>query len=250
MEIIVVGTGTGVPSLKRASPCMAAKVAGETLIFDTGAGSLRKLLEAGITYHDIDKLFYTHLHPDHTIELASLLFASKYPVSLRTRDLPIIGPTGIKGLYSKMLNLYGDWIQVNSYKLLLQEIWETELDYSGFKVSTKPLVHSENSIGYRVEEKASGKSFVYSGDTDYCDNIIRLAKDTDLLVLECSFPEDIKVEGHLTPGLAGKIAMEANCKRLLLTHFYPVCDNDILDPCRKVFSGQIILGEDLMRVKV
>ena len=55
---------------------------------------------------------------------------------------------------------------------------------------------------------SNGKSIVYSGDTDYCPELIELADNCDLLILECSFPDDMKVEGHLTPSEAGKIAAE------------------------------------------
>jgi ribonuclease BN (tRNA processing enzyme) len=112
------------------------------------------------------------------------------------------------------------------------------------------MAHISESVGYRIEFK-DGKSMAISGDTDYCQNIIDLALEVDLLVLECSFPDGKKVEGHLTPSLAGKIALESRCKKLLLTHLYPICDQfDILSQCRQVYQGQIILGEDLMRIKI
>jgi ribonuclease BN (tRNA processing enzyme) len=112
------------------------------------------------------------------------------------------------------------------------------------------MAHIGESVGYRVEFE-DGKSMAISGDTDYCQNIIDLAFEVDMLVLECSFPDGKKVEGHLTPSLAGRIALESRCKKLLLTHFYPICDQfDISNQCRQVYPGQIILGEDLMRIAI
>jgi len=112
------------------------------------------------------------------------------------------------------------------------------------------VAHMEESVAYRMEFQ-DGKSLVISGDTDYCQNIIALARESDLLVLECSFPNGKKVEGHLTPAFAGRIASESRCKRLLLTHFYPVCDQfDILTQCRETYAGEVILAEDLLRMKV
>jgi ribonuclease BN (tRNA processing enzyme) len=59
------------------------------------------------------------------------------------------------------------------------------------------------------------------------------------------------VEGHLTPTLAGRVAREAECKRLVLTHFYPPCDElDITRIVEKEYSGEIILAEDLMKIEV
>jgi ribonuclease BN (tRNA processing enzyme) len=112
------------------------------------------------------------------------------------------------------------------------------------------MAHISESVGYRIEFK-DGKSMTASGDTDYCQNIVDLGFEADLLVLECSFPEGKKVDGHLTPSLAGRIALESRCKRLLLTHLYPVCDQfDIVNECRQVYKGEILLGEDLMRIAV
>lgn len=110
------------------------------------------------------------------------------------------------------------------------------------------MAHISGSVGFRVEFR-DGKSIAISGDTDYCQNIIDLGFEVNLLVLECSFPDEKKVEGHLTPSLAGRIALESHCKKLLLTHLYPVCDQfDILNQCRQVYQGEITVGEDLMRI--
>jgi ribonuclease BN (tRNA processing enzyme) len=101
------------------------------------------------------------------------------------------------------------------------------------------MAHLPESVGYRIDFK-EGKSFAISGDTDYCKNIVDLGFGTDLLVLECSFPDGKNVEGHLTPSMAGKIAVESRCKKLLLTHLYPVCDQyDILDQCGRSFQGSL-----------
>jgi ribonuclease BN (tRNA processing enzyme) len=75
--------------------------------------------------------------------------------------------------------------------------------------------------------------------------------ETDLLVLECSFPDERKVPGHLTPSLAGRIANETRCRRLLLTHLYPECDQvDVLSQCRRTYSGDVLIAEDLLRISV
>jgi ribonuclease BN (tRNA processing enzyme) len=70
-------------------------------------------------------------------------------------------------------------------------------------------------------------------------------------ISERNFPDSQKVEGHLTPSLAGRIGTEARCKKLLLTHLYPPCDQvDILEQCRQVYKGELILAEDLMSIKI
>jgi len=107
-----------------------------------------------------------------------------------------------------------------------------------------------HSIGFRIESH-DNKTLTYSGDTDYCDGIIRLARKVNTLILECSFPDDQKVEGHLTPQLCARIACESQCERLILSHFYPVCDTsmkennkDLLKKLKNIYNGDIIFAED------
>jgi len=237
------------PSLKRASPCVLINIKNQNILVDAGPGSLRKLLEIGLTYQDIDLLLFTHLHTDHTLELINILFVNKNGLSLRVRPLPVFGPPGFGDFYKKIINLYGDWVTPKSYQLEIKELLNSEYDLSDFKIISKPLQHSEKSIGYRIQQ--GNKSVVISGDTDYCQEIIQLSKEAELLVLECAFPDELKAKGHLTPSLAGKIAKEANCKQLILTHLYPVCESySILEPCQKTFGGKVKIANDLMQINV
>jgi ribonuclease BN (tRNA processing enzyme) len=132
----------------------------------------------------------------------------------------------------------------------LAAVRKDTLGYEGFDITSQPVKHSNPSIAYRVEH-LSGKSLVYSGDTSFCPEIIDLAKGSDLLILECAVPDIKEIEGHLTPSLAGTIATQAGVRRLLLCHFYPeVLETDIAADCRKTFDGELILGRDLLHIKV
>jgi ribonuclease BN (tRNA processing enzyme) len=96
-----------------------------------------------------------------------------------------------------------------------------------------------------------GTSVVYSGDTDFSDNLVALSQNTDLLICEAALPDSLKVKGHLTPSLAGQIASNAQVKQLVLTHFYPECDDvDIEKECRKTYSGPLIIAEDLITIEL
>jgi ribonuclease BN (tRNA processing enzyme) len=249
-ELIILGSGTGVPSLKRGSPGLVVATERSRILIDSGPATLRRMLEIGFTYHDMDLLLYTHIHPDHVADLVPFLFASKYSDLPRKRDLLCVGGPGFRRFFNKIEKVYGSWIDSEFYQLTIKEISRRSLLFQGLKISAKPMAHLPESVGYRIEFN-DGKSLGISGDTDYCRNLVELASEVDLLVLECSFPNDKKVEGHLTPSSAGRIALESRCKRLLLVHFYPACDQtDILKELRDVYSGEIILGEDLMRVRI
>ncbi|OGP78603.1 MAG: hypothetical protein A2V86_01565 [Deltaproteobacteria bacterium RBG_16_49_23] len=244
------GSGTGIPSLRRGSPGLLLISNDSHVLIDSGPGTLRRMLETGVTYRDIDLILYTHIHPDHTADLVPILFACKYGELPREKRMICAGGPGFKRYFQKIKRFYGSWIEPHTYPLTTKEISSKPFFFSDIKILTKSMAHLPESVGYRIEWE-NGKSIVISGDTDYCANIVSLALETDLLVLESSFPDEKKVDGHLTPSLAGRIARESRCKRLLLTHLYPICEQyDILNQCRQAYQGEIILGEDLMRVKI
>jgi ribonuclease BN (tRNA processing enzyme) len=250
MYVTILGSGTAIPSLRRGSPGLLVEVAGQSLLFDGGAGTLPRLLGAGVTVLDLDRVFYTHLHPDHTGDLVPLLFALRNPAWRRDKPLYITGPKGFGTYYDALAKLYGDWIASKSYDLVLREVLDEVTQGDGFAVISREVIHLRHSVCYRIES-AGGRSVVYSGDTTYCDAIIDASRGADLLVLECSAPDEQPMKNHLTPTQAGQIAALAGCRRLVLTHFYPICEEyDIVTPCRKVFDGELILAEDLMRLAV
>ena len=118
------------------------------------------------------------------------------------------------------------------------------------KIVSLPTQHNPESIAYRLIGPA-GETVVYSGDTDFCDNLVTLAQDADLLICESSFPDQQKVSGHLSPSSAGRIAQSAGVRHLVLTHFYPACEQvDIMAECRQTYSGRLTLAEDLMQFEL
>jgi ribonuclease BN (tRNA processing enzyme) len=201
---------------------------------------------SGVDFRRVGFIFLTHFHPDHVSDLVPFLFATNYAADF-TRRLPleVIGPPGLEDFYKRLHAVFGRWIEAKKYPCTFHEALEEVFDFLDFSVETMPLPHSAASIGFRIS--AGGRTLAYSGDTDYGPEVIRLGKHADLLILECSFPDERKKKGHLSPGVAGKIAREASCRKLLLTHFYPVFQgHDIIGECRKEFAGEVILAEDGM----
>src|ERR687889_2807843 len=100
MEITVVGSGTVVPRLERRQSCVAVEAGGETLVFDLGSGAVRGMLHAGLDPFAVDRVFFTHFHPDHTVDLVTLLFTLKYGAE-DERSRPFISrgpnPFGVSG---------------------------------------------------------------------------------------------------------------------------------------------------------
>ncbi|MBU2490123.1 MAG: ribonuclease Z [Proteobacteria bacterium] len=253
MRATVLGSGTCVVRVRRASSCVWVRVGGSQILLDTGMGALRRLAEAGGDPGEITHLFYSHLHPDHTAEFAPFLFAGKYPAGLaRKKPFTVAGARGFSDFYKGLQTAWGHWIVPDEGMMTLQEVdadTPDRLDFPDFSVETFPMAHTPQSIGFRIT--AGGGILAYSGDTDVCGNLVSLARDADLFFCECSTPDGQKVEGHLTPSLAGAAAAEAGAKHLVLYHLYPECDEtDIAAQAASAFKGKITVAEDLMEFSV
>ena len=251
MIITVLGSGTCVPSLRRSTCSFLLEIGNEKLLFDLGSGTIRRLLESGTRISDISTVFFSHFHPDHTGELASFLFSSKYDyTSPRKFPLNLVGGSGIHFFFESLKSVYQNWIILEAGLFNIRELsdpgeWH---DFGSFKVKTAPVKHNAESVAFRIENR-TGNSLVYSGDTDYCNALIDIADKADILICESSFPDGMKIPGHLTPSLAGAIAAKAEVRHLLLTHFYPACDGiDIVGQCRQAYAGPLKLAEDLLKI--
>ncbi|KPJ69282.1 MAG: hypothetical protein AMJ45_00705 [Syntrophobacter sp. DG_60] len=249
LEVVIIGSGTGVPSLLRACPAILIKIKNSHVLIDSGPGTLRQLLKANVHFSKIDIILYTHLHPDHVADLVHFLFAAKNEPQFRpNKPVLIFGPTGFLDFYEKLKMAYGKWVVLPQEKAVLSEISPYEkISQNDILIHAFPTFHTENSQGYRIETE--GKILAYSGDAEETDALISLAKDADIFICEASFPE--KTAGHLTPSIAGKIAKKSDCKCLILTHLYPECDAvDPVAQCRRYYYGPLIIAQDLLRIKV
>lgn len=248
MKITILGSGTAVPRLDRNMAGYLVEIGKKKLLFDSGPGTIRRLLKLKVKIPSIDNIFYTHFHPDHINELPGILVinhCNKFKGSLNLH-----GPAGIKEYFNfvKRVTMGKLNYNVKVKEMKHNSLTKIPINKSYLKVKSKRSKHTHNSVSYRIEY--NNKSIVYSGDTDYSQNIIQISKNADILVLECSFPGSKKVKGHLTPSLCGKIATKAKIKKLVLTHLYPECDKvDIKKQCRKEFNGKIVVARDFMVIK-
>jgi ribonuclease BN (tRNA processing enzyme) len=251
MELTVIGSGTGVPSLRRGSPCLAVAAGGRLLVLDLGAGSLRALLRYGLNFSAIDVLALTHLHPDHVGDLVPFFFATRYSLGYtRTEPFRLLAARGFARFHGRLQGAFGDWVSPPPGLMDVKELdpdAPDEVREPGLVIKSAPTNHTEGSLAFRLE--AQGRSLVYSGDTDVSDSLVALSSGADLLVLEAANP--FKVPGHLTPGEAGCLATAANAQRLLLTHFYPPCDKmDVVAQAGREFKGEILRAEDGLKLTV
>jgi ribonuclease BN (tRNA processing enzyme) len=252
VEITVVGSGTVVPRLERRQSCIVVEAGGETLVFDLGAGAVRGMLYAGLDPFAVDRIFFTHFHPDHTVDVVPLLFSIKYGAEEeRTRPLYLTGPEPFRGFWDSVTSAWGAWM-VGDYPTEVSELpheCPSPIDLPGCRLSWAPAEHRPESIAYRLETESG--AFVYTGDTEYSGSVVELACGAHTLLVECSFPDDSPVPGHLTPSSAARIAAEAGVGRVVLTHIYPTADAlDLPSEVGRWYDGEVMVAVDGFRLGV
>ena len=77
MQVTILGAGTSIPAPRHSPAGIYVKVGGEHLLFDAGPGTLQRLHTAGVIFRELDRIFLTHYHIDHCLDLVSILFASR-----------------------------------------------------------------------------------------------------------------------------------------------------------------------------
>jgi ribonuclease BN (tRNA processing enzyme) len=253
MKLTMLGSGTCVPYTERGSSGHAVELPGARMLLDCGSGTTWRLARAGISYLDIDHIFLSHLHPDHTGDLVPFLFATKYAFgspygSRREKPLALWGGPGFANFFDALRSAYEDWILPEG--LSVDEIGEGTRNFGWFSLTAVSVPHIESSLALRID--AGGKSLVYSGDTDYSEALIELARGADALVIECALPdEESKRSGHLTPGEVINIANGSGAKRVIVTHLYPVCDEmKVVERIRKGVNAEVIEARDLLQIEI
>ena len=217
--VTVLGSGTFIPNLKKNASGYLLELADKKIIIDCGSGTLLQLEKLGKElYKELDYIFITHLHPDHTSDLAALMQVLEwFPNSGRKKELVLVGPKGTNDFYDKFLLPIIGPNENKKFKITVQEIKE-RLSFADFRVETLKAKHPGNCLIYKFS--TDQKKLVYSGDTGYVPKMVEFAQDADVLILECTHPSREKNgwDGHLNAEQCAKIAKESNSKQLILSH--------------------------------
>ncbi len=247
MQLTVLGSGSIHSNLNRNPSGYLLKAGKNLVLMDCGPGIRIQLLKLKIDLRKINLILLSHFHVDHFNDLIALLFSFQVPAwenQKVRKPLTIIGPSGTKkqlALIKKLMHL-----TKFDFPLKVKELHNSSMNFNGLKIVAKPMKHLGNANGYRFSFK--NKVLTYSGDTTYCNEIISLAKNADLLILECASIKEHKL--HLNPIQCGEIAFKSSPKKLLLTHFYPVIEKfNIKKLVEKIFKGKTFVAKDLMKFR-
>ncbi|MFC1477435.1 MBL fold metallo-hydrolase [candidate division KSB1 bacterium] len=249
MKITVLGSGTFQPTPIRGCPGYLLEINHNKILLDAGSGCLRQLSRLSVMPGMLNYVLISHFHIDHTGDLLPLLFSRRNAASREEKDICIYGPPDFPGTFKTISAAFSRWISSDNYSILIQEYGGGTMNFNGWSLETLPMEHSLDSYGFRIT--AQKKTIAYSGDTGYCENLIRLCRNADLAVVECTFPDSKKTAGHMTPSEAGKAAQKAGCKRLILSHLSPeLSDEEAITACSRYFSGMLSVAEELKPIDI
>jgi ribonuclease BN (tRNA processing enzyme) len=251
MNVTVVGSGTVAPRLERRQSCVMVDCGNETIALDLGAGAVHGMLHAGRDPFGLDRIFFSHLHPDHTSELIPLLFSTNYsdPANPRERPLMLAGPENFARFWSLISEAYNGWLRGDyQHTLEFPVRCPAPLELNGYSLSWAPAKHRPESVAYRIDEPGGG-SLVYTGDTEYSESVVELAHGAHTMIIECSFPDDSPVPGHLTPERVARVAREAGVERVVLTHIFPPADElDLVSEVGRGYGGEVLVARDGLKL--
>lgn len=288
LNVFFCGTGSPLPSKKRAQNCTAVFAGGRYFLVDSGTGSWENVQGAGIPGDRLAGIFLTHFHSDHIGDIAEADLASW--VTGRAAPLAIYGPAGVDRVVTGLNEEFaldhtyrtahhGEEIADPAVAGLAARMFDgttpaVVFEENGLKVTAFPVRHDpiKPAVGYRFDY--AGRSVIVSGDTAYSESLIDAAKGADLLIHEAQANRMVarmqaaaakagnarvaKILGdiptyHTSPEEAARAANEAGAGWLVLSHLTPAPDNPIakrifMRGVSKVRKSNVRMAEDGMAV--
>ena len=241
MRLTIVGCGDAFGSGGRSNTCFVLETAKATLAVDFGASALPALKKQDIDPNRIDGIVLSHLHGDHFGGLPFLLVEGQF-LARRTKPLLIAGPPGTKARLDSLLEVFfpkstgSKWKFPWSVQEIAVGVPDNVLEHS---IVTAEVIHQSGAPSTALRLSDGIKTFAYSGDTEWTDALLPIAKDADLFICEC-YAYAGMITGHITwETLKPKLA-ELHARQVMLTHMNPT----MLAKLDDVRQSGVLIAED------
>ena len=252
-QVILLGTGAALSDETREHTYMVVMGGASAILIDCGGGPVQRLTKAGVALDRIDHVLLTHHHPDHLYGIS--VFLLDLWLSGRKKVLHIHGlPETLRAMRAIMHAYEWErWMKDGffpvEYHAVSKDAISLQIVTPEFSISTTATKHLLPTIATRVVSRQSGKSIVYSSDTEVCEPIVELARGVDILFHEAT-TVDRAAMGHSTAAQAGTQARRAGVKKLVLVHLPPNGDVEKIHAvAAKSFGGRTVVGKDFARFK-
>lgn len=242
MRVIFLGTNGWYDTETGNTSCILIETRNEYVILDAGSGFYK--IDRFIKDKKPIYLFLSHLHLDHITGLHILAkFNFRQGINIYIHDCKRKFFDIVNEPYTKPISQLD--VRINLHNL-------NKDVFLPFNFEFKKLLHSVLCYGFRFN--LENKIVTYCTDTGVCNELYDLARDADLLMLECSYKPGQKEKGwpHLNPETAAKVAKKSKARRLALIHFDAFLYRTLTDRenagkwARKIFKDTIVAKDDLM----
>ncbi|WP_219412668.1 MBL fold metallo-hydrolase [Pseudonocardia nigra] len=253
MRLIVLGCSGSGPGPDSPASGYLVQAGDAHLVLDLGNGTLGAL-QRHLDPWELDAVVFSHLHPDHSADFASLVVHRRYhprpPFDPASRPLPVYAPAEAPERFaaayaaSAAERAATDLTDVFAFQPLSDG---AVAEVAGTVLRSAAVDHPCEAYALRVEQ--GGRSLVYSGDTGPCPGLVELARGADVLLCEATWPHDgggawdePPPGVHLSGRQAGEHAAAAGVGRLLITHVPAWFDGEqLLAEAKAAFDGPVEL---------
>jgi ribonuclease BN (tRNA processing enzyme) len=220
VTLTILGTGDAFASGGRAQAGYLLEAAGKRILLEAGPGVLAEMKRHGIEADSLDVIIISHLHGDHFCGLPFLFLEYMWE---RPRKHPVIiaGPKNLeKRTWILMRAMFSHF---NLEQLQRKVKWVVlepgkSLRLAGLKLSTIRSPHTKPDISLSIKIEADGKTFVFSGDTGWNDELVDFSAGANLLLCECTYFESDHLRFHINYPELKRNRDRFDVKRMILTH--------------------------------
>ena len=219
VEVVFLGTGNAFGSGGRNAVSVLVQTEALGVLLDCGPSALPMMKRLGRLPSRIDLIFLSHHHGDHFSGLPFFLLEFQY-LQVRDRPLTVVGPPGTQQTMERLCSLLFPGLdsKPRRFSLTYREMNPGETDRWGSLAATAfPVRHFPRGIAFGYRLSVQGRTVVYSGDTEWTEELARQTQGADLFICECSTFEE-KIEYHMSYRELEDHRQEIGARRTLLLH--------------------------------
>jgi ribonuclease Z len=273
IRVTLLGTAAGPPARVGVAGVSTLVEAGDDrFLFDAGRGLMQRLVQTGLPMNAVSKLFVTHLHSDHVVDIPDLLLMGWSGPPPRRVPLEVSGPEGTRDMMAHLEQAFAFDIHIrrdvdehappSGIQVIARDITEgTVYAKNGVTITAFLVDHGpvKPAYGYRVNY--GGRSVCLSGDTRPSANLVESCRGVDVLIHEAIDENVVRklvqndqqlfeaiVGHHTTPEQAADIFRRVSPRLAVFSHIPPA--SAILERTRRSYSGRVEYGEDLIVIDV
>lgn len=287
IKITFLGTSGNFPTTRRNHPAMLLTSNGENILVDCGEGTQRQFRIAGISPTKITRILITHWHGDHVLGIPGIIQTLSLhgynktlfiygPKGIKENIRNLLNAFPSAGeIKIKVEEANGKFLETDEFYIESKPMMHgipcnayCFVQKGHIRIDKQKLKKSKLPAGAFLQKLKEGKDIIYEGkkylaknltytensnkisfimDSEINKNMYSLAKDSDVLVIESTYEEELhelaKQHQHMTSKQAAELAKKSKVKKLILTHLSERYDKEpakILNEAQRIFKNTIL----------